>query len=46
MLMYGEGAQGLSESRGLSMDEAEATIKKVLRAMPKIDKANQLVLVS
>lgn len=43
MLMYGEGAQGLSESRGLSMDEAEATIKKVLRAMPKIDKANQLV---
>lgn len=43
MLMYGEGAQGLSDSRGLTMDEAEETIKKVLKAMPKIDKANQLV---
>lgn len=43
MLMYGESAQGLSESRGLSLDEAKATIKKVLKAMPNIDKTSQVV---
>ncbi len=43
MLMYGEGPQGLADSRGLSMDEAQATIKKVLKAMPGIDKTSQTV---
>lgn len=41
--MYGEGPQGLADSRGLSMDEAQATIKKVLKAMPGIDKTSQAV---
>lgn len=41
--MYGEGAQGLSDSRGLSLEEAKATIKKVMKAMPQIDQTNQLV---
>lgn len=43
MLMYGEGAQGLADSRGLTIDEANATIKKVLKAMPNIDKTSQVV---
>ena len=43
MLMYGEGAQGLADSRGLTMDEANETINKVLKAMPNIDKTSQIV---
>lgn len=42
-MLYGEGAQGLSDSRGLTLEEAEQTINKVMKAMPRIDRTNQLV---
>lgn len=38
-LLYGESPKGLAESRGLTMEEANQTFKKVLGAMPQMQKA-------
>ena len=37
MLLYGESPQGLVDSRGLTMEEAQETFKKVLSAMPRME---------
>ena len=38
-LLYGESPQGLSESRGLTLEEAQQVYDKVLSAMPQMQKA-------
>lgn len=42
-VLYGEGPQGLADSRGLSLDEAKETINRVMKAMPGIDRTSQVV---
>ena len=39
MLLYGESPQGLSDSRGLTLEEAQQVYDKVLSAMPQMQKA-------
>lgn len=38
-LLYGESPQGLSDSRGLTLEEAQQVYDKVLSAMPQMQKA-------
>ena len=40
--MYGESPQGLVDSRGLTMEEAQETFKKVLSAMPRMEQVIEL----
>lgn len=42
MLLYGESPQGLVDSRGLTMEEAQETFKKVLSAMPRMEQVIEL----
>ena len=42
MLLYGESPQGLVDSRGLTMEEAQDTFHKVLSAMPQMEKVIEI----